>query len=97
MEQLLCCVQALVEVCQEDCKEISLQLMKVLVTIMAVPNSQHLTEKVNYELVYYFVVFLFFTIDKTLCLDRAIIICLAVTFKPQKSLTKSSSTKTGRV
>ncbi|XP_065540500.1 dynein axonemal assembly factor 5 [Lathamus discolor] len=47
MEQLLCCVQALIEVCQEDCKEISLQLMKVLVTIMAIPCSQHLKEKVE--------------------------------------------------
>ncbi|KFU93899.1 HEAT repeat-containing protein 2, partial [Chaetura pelagica] len=47
MEQLLCCVQALIEVCQEDCKEISLQLMKVLVTIMATPSSQHLKEKVE--------------------------------------------------
>ncbi|NXF01242.1 DAAF5 factor, partial [Smithornis capensis] len=45
MEQLLCCVQALIEVCQEDCKEISLQLMKVLVTIMAIPSSQDLKEK----------------------------------------------------
>lgn len=51
MEQLLCCVQALIEVCQEDCKEISLQLMKVLVTVMATPCSQHLKEKVNCELV----------------------------------------------
>lgn len=51
MEQLLYCVQALIEVCQEDCKEISLQLMKVLVTIMATPSSQDLKEKVNYELV----------------------------------------------
>nr|XP_005504590.2 dynein assembly factor 5, axonemal [Columba livia] len=47
MEQLLCCVQALIEVCQEDCKEISLQLMKVLVTVMATPCSQHLKEKVE--------------------------------------------------
>ncbi|NWS51518.1 DAAF5 factor, partial [Chunga burmeisteri] len=47
MEQLLYCVQALIEVCQEDCKEISLQLMKVLVTIMAIPCSQHLKEKVE--------------------------------------------------
>ncbi|XP_017669116.1 PREDICTED: dynein assembly factor 5, axonemal [Lepidothrix coronata] len=47
MEQLLCCVQALIEVCQEDCKEISLQLMKVLVTIMAIPSSQDLKEKVE--------------------------------------------------
>ncbi|NWV57716.1 DAAF5 factor, partial [Daphoenositta chrysoptera] len=47
MEQLLYCVQALIEVCQEDCKEISLQLMKVLVTIMAIPSSQDLREKVE--------------------------------------------------
>ncbi|NXY48339.1 DAAF5 factor, partial [Ceuthmochares aereus] len=47
MEQLLSCIQALIEVCREDCKEISLQLMKVLVTIMAVPSSQHLKEKVE--------------------------------------------------
>ncbi|XP_065707223.2 dynein axonemal assembly factor 5 isoform X1 [Patagioenas fasciata] len=47
MEQLLCCVQALIEVCQEDCKEISLQLMKVLVTVMATPCAQHLKEKVE--------------------------------------------------
>ncbi|XP_009688412.2 dynein axonemal assembly factor 5 [Struthio camelus] len=47
MEQLLCCVQALIEVCQEDCKEISLQLTKVLVTVMAIPHSQHLKEKVE--------------------------------------------------
>ncbi|NXU84086.1 DAAF5 factor, partial [Xiphorhynchus elegans] len=47
MEQLLCCVQALIDVCQEDCKEISLQLMKVLVTIMAIPSSQDLKEKVE--------------------------------------------------
>ncbi|XP_010225417.1 PREDICTED: HEAT repeat-containing protein 2-like, partial [Tinamus guttatus] len=45
MEQLLSCAQALIEVCQEDCKEISLQLMKVLVTVMAIPSSQHLKEK----------------------------------------------------
>ncbi|XP_010157393.1 PREDICTED: HEAT repeat-containing protein 2, partial [Eurypyga helias] len=47
MEQLLCCVQALIEVCQEDCKEISLQLMKILVTIMAIPCSRQLKEKVE--------------------------------------------------
>lgn len=51
MEQLLYCVQALIEVCQEDCREINLQLMKVLVTIMAIPSSQDLKEKVNSELV----------------------------------------------
>ncbi|NXH14796.1 DAAF5 factor, partial [Bucco capensis] len=47
MEQLLCCVQALIEVSQEDCKEISFQLMKVLVTIMATPSSQDLKGKVE--------------------------------------------------
>ncbi|NXX04872.1 DAAF5 factor, partial [Larus smithsonianus] len=47
MEQLLYCVQALIEICWEDCKEISLQLMKVLVTVMALPCSQHLKEKVE--------------------------------------------------
>ncbi|XP_009907079.2 dynein axonemal assembly factor 5 [Dryobates pubescens] len=47
MEQLLYCVQALIEVCQENCKGISFQLMKVLVTIMATPSSQHLREKVE--------------------------------------------------
>ncbi|XP_071426812.1 dynein axonemal assembly factor 5 [Pithys albifrons albifrons] len=47
MEQLLCCVQALIDVCQEDCREINLQLMKVLVTIMAIPSSQDLKEKVE--------------------------------------------------
>lgn len=45
MEQLLCCVRALIEVCQEDCQGICLQLMKVLVAVMAVPNSEHLKEK----------------------------------------------------
>ncbi|NXY87624.1 DAAF5 factor, partial [Alcedo cyanopectus] len=47
MEQLLYCVRTLIEVCQEDCKEISLQLMKILVTIMAIPSSHHLKEKVT--------------------------------------------------
>ncbi|XP_067407014.1 dynein axonemal assembly factor 5 isoform X1 [Emydura macquarii macquarii] len=47
MEQLLCCVQAITEVCQEDCKETSLQLMKILVTIMAIPRAEHLHEKVE--------------------------------------------------
>jgi len=49
MEQLLCCVRALIEVCQEDCQGICLQLMKVLVAVMAVPNSEHLKEKVSYK------------------------------------------------
>uniref|UniRef100_A0ABM5F123 Dynein axonemal assembly factor 5 n=1 Tax=Pogona vitticeps TaxID=103695 RepID=A0ABM5F123_9SAUR len=46
--QLLCCVEALIEVCQDDCKEVSLQLTKVLVTIMAIPpNVGHLHEKIE--------------------------------------------------
>ncbi|KAG8145681.1 hypothetical protein E2320_012178 [Naja naja] len=47
LEQLLCCVESLIELCQEDCKEISLQLTKVLVTIMAIPTAGHLHVKVT--------------------------------------------------
>ncbi|XP_053133057.1 dynein axonemal assembly factor 5 isoform X2 [Hemicordylus capensis] len=47
MEQLLCSVEALIEVCQEDCAEISLQLTKVLITIMAIPSAGHLHEKLE--------------------------------------------------
>uniref|UniRef100_A0A5F8H8Q7 Dynein axonemal assembly factor 5 n=1 Tax=Monodelphis domestica TaxID=13616 RepID=A0A5F8H8Q7_MONDO len=47
MEQLLCCVQALIQVGQEDCKESSLQLMEVLVTVMAVSGAAGLSEKVQ--------------------------------------------------
>ncbi|XP_013927613.1 PREDICTED: dynein assembly factor 5, axonemal-like [Thamnophis sirtalis] len=47
LEQLLCCVENLVELCQEDCKEISLQLTKVLVTIMAIPTAGHLYVKLE--------------------------------------------------
>lgn len=47
MEQLLCCVEALIDVCQEDCKEVSLQLTKVLVTITAIPTSGPLHVKVT--------------------------------------------------
>ncbi|KAM3826520.1 dynein axonemal assembly factor 5 [Vipera latastei] len=47
LEQLLCCVEALTELCQEDCKEISLQLTKVLVTIMAIPTAGHLHVKLE--------------------------------------------------
>ncbi|XP_061455963.1 dynein axonemal assembly factor 5 [Rhineura floridana] len=47
VEQLLCCVEALTEVCQEDCKEISLQLTKVLVTIMAIPSAGPIHEKLE--------------------------------------------------
>ncbi|KAM9096465.1 dynein assembly factor 5, axonemal [Sarcophilus harrisii] len=47
MEQLLCCVQALIQVGQEDCKESSLQLMEVLVTVMAVAGAAGLHDKVQ--------------------------------------------------
>ncbi|KAM6424500.1 dynein axonemal assembly factor 5 [Liasis olivaceus] len=47
LEQLLCCVEALIELCQEDCKEISLQLTKVLVTIMAIPSAGRLHVKLE--------------------------------------------------
>ncbi|XP_030068430.1 dynein axonemal assembly factor 5 [Microcaecilia unicolor] len=47
LEQLLCCVQALIKVCQGECSEISLQLMKVLITVMAVPAGEKLEEKVR--------------------------------------------------
>uniref|UniRef100_A0A8D0G7G5 Dynein axonemal assembly factor 5 n=1 Tax=Sphenodon punctatus TaxID=8508 RepID=A0A8D0G7G5_SPHPU len=45
MEQLLSCVEALIDVCQEDCKAVSLQLLKVLVTIMAIPRADHLHQR----------------------------------------------------
>nr|XP_033819652.1 dynein assembly factor 5, axonemal [Geotrypetes seraphini] len=47
LEQLLCCIQTLIKVCQGGCKEISLQLMKVLVTVMAIPSGEKLQEKVQ--------------------------------------------------
>ncbi|KAM4631833.1 dynein axonemal assembly factor 5 [Discoglossus pictus] len=47
LEQLLCCVQSLVTVCQEDCKEVSLNCMKVLITILASSESENLYEKVQ--------------------------------------------------
>ncbi|KAJ7305890.1 hypothetical protein JRQ81_010256 [Phrynocephalus forsythii] len=48
MTQLFCCVEAVIYICQEDCEEISLQLTKVLITIMAVPeNVGHLHEKIE--------------------------------------------------
>ncbi|XP_038618727.1 LOW QUALITY PROTEIN: dynein assembly factor 5, axonemal [Tachyglossus aculeatus] len=47
MEQLLCCVEALIKVGKEDCTEASLQLMEVLVTIMAIPGAASLHEKVQ--------------------------------------------------
>ncbi|XP_062820415.1 dynein axonemal assembly factor 5 [Anolis carolinensis] len=46
--QLLSCVEAVVEVCQEDCQEVSLPLTKVLITIMAIPpNVGHLHVKLE--------------------------------------------------
>ncbi|XP_042293334.1 dynein axonemal assembly factor 5 [Sceloporus undulatus] len=46
--QLFSCVEALIEVCQEDCKEISLQLTKILITILAIPpNIGHLHVKLE--------------------------------------------------
>ncbi|XP_042542621.1 dynein axonemal assembly factor 5 isoform X2 [Dipodomys spectabilis] len=45
LENLLLCVQALVSVCQEDCSAASLQLLKVLVTIMAVSGATGLGDK----------------------------------------------------
>ncbi|XP_050019176.1 dynein axonemal assembly factor 5 isoform X1 [Alexandromys fortis] len=45
LEHLLLCVQALLSVCQEDCRTVSLQLMEVLVTILAVSGSPGLLKK----------------------------------------------------
>lgn len=47
LEHLLLCVQALLSVCQEDCRTVSLQLMEVLVTILAVSGSPGLLKKVR--------------------------------------------------
>ncbi|XP_062999555.1 dynein axonemal assembly factor 5 [Elgaria multicarinata webbii] len=47
VEQLLRCVEALIDVCQADCKEISLQLTKVLVTITAIPSAGHFHVKLE--------------------------------------------------
>nr|XP_056722598.1 dynein axonemal assembly factor 5 [Euleptes europaea] len=47
LEQLLGCVEALVEKSQEDCEEISLQLTKILVTVMAIPTAGHLHELIE--------------------------------------------------
>ncbi|KAH0517829.1 Dynein assembly factor 5, axonemal [Microtus ochrogaster] len=45
LEHLLLCVQALLSVCQEDCRTVSLQLMEVLVTILAVSGAPGLLKK----------------------------------------------------
>ncbi|XP_041504279.1 dynein assembly factor 5, axonemal isoform X2 [Microtus oregoni] len=47
LEHLLLCVQALLSVCQEDCRTVSLQLMEVLVTILAVSGAPGLLKKVQ--------------------------------------------------
>ncbi|XP_014651115.1 PREDICTED: dynein assembly factor 5, axonemal [Ceratotherium simum simum] len=46
-EHLLLCVQALIAVCQEDCRGSGLQLMKVLVTVMAFSGATGLGDKVR--------------------------------------------------
>ncbi|MBN3308045.1 DAAF5 factor, partial [Amia calva] len=46
LEQLLCCVQALLSQGGKDCREISLQLLKVLVTIQSLSSDQQLHDKV---------------------------------------------------
>ncbi|OCT64179.1 hypothetical protein XELAEV_18045280mg [Xenopus laevis] len=46
-EQLLCCIQSLIDACQQDCTEVSLQCMNVLITILASPASESLHKKVQ--------------------------------------------------
>ncbi|XP_041085870.1 dynein assembly factor 5, axonemal-like [Polyodon spathula] len=45
-EKLGCCVQALITQCGPDCREISLQLLKVLITILSLSPDQELHDKV---------------------------------------------------
>ncbi|XP_033908011.2 dynein axonemal assembly factor 5-like [Acipenser ruthenus] len=45
-EKLGCCVQALITQCGPDCREISLQLLKVLVTILSLSPDEELHDKV---------------------------------------------------
>ncbi|GAB1290384.1 Dynein axonemal assembly factor 5 [Apodemus speciosus] len=45
LEHLLLCVQALLSVCQEDCRAASLQLLEVLVTVMALSGAAGLEKK----------------------------------------------------
>ncbi|XP_068100704.1 dynein axonemal assembly factor 5 isoform X2 [Hyperolius riggenbachi] len=47
LEQLLCCIQSLISICQQYCTDISLHCMKVLISIMASPASESLYEKVQ--------------------------------------------------
>lgn len=47
LEQLLCCLQSLISICQQYCTDISLHCMKVLITILASSASENLYEKVQ--------------------------------------------------
>ncbi|XP_076996494.1 dynein axonemal assembly factor 5 [Tamandua tetradactyla] len=47
LERLLSCVQAVIEVCQEDCCGASVQLMEVLVTLLALSGAPDLCAKVQ--------------------------------------------------
>eukprot|EP00062_Callorhinchus_milii_P008954 gi/632952241/ref/XP_007891744.1/ PREDICTED: HEAT repeat-containing protein 2 [Callorhinchus milii] len=47
LEQELLCVQTLITVCGKSCSEISLQLLKVMVTITSVTSDQELKNKVE--------------------------------------------------
>ncbi|XP_075686390.1 dynein axonemal assembly factor 5 isoform X2 [Rhinoderma darwinii] len=47
LEQLLCCIQSMIRICQQYCADISLHCMKVLITILASPASETLYEKVQ--------------------------------------------------
>ncbi|XP_053551100.1 dynein axonemal assembly factor 5 [Bombina bombina] len=47
LEQLLCAIQSLISVCQEDCKDVSFYCMKILITILASPASENLYDKVQ--------------------------------------------------
>ncbi|KAM5152154.1 dynein axonemal assembly factor 5 isoform 2-T2 [Mantella aurantiaca] len=47
LEQLLCCLQSLISICQQECTDISLHCMKVLITILTSPASGNLYDKVQ--------------------------------------------------
>ncbi|XP_075035743.1 dynein axonemal assembly factor 5 [Mixophyes fleayi] len=47
LDQFLCCIQSLISICQQSCTDISLQCMKVLITILASPASETLYDKVQ--------------------------------------------------
>ncbi|KAE8579491.1 hypothetical protein XENTR_v10024068 [Xenopus tropicalis] len=46
-EQMLCCIQSLIGMCRQDCTEVSLPCMKVLIAILASPASESLNNKVQ--------------------------------------------------